>query len=166
LRLSFLPVLLAAGKWGLVHLSNFYLLVGRWLDDRSQGWAELAGGEGVEGAEAPGEFARGQLAVAEERAKKIVGAAWSFTGIAFQTARDEIAVGIQAHLSAWHNMVETLYGVSEPAQAIKAMPALPGMDGLAQGPGAQEILLFEVDGESGRNYGAGRDRLRMLSENL
>jgi hypothetical protein len=34
------------------------VLVGRWLDDRSEGRGELAGGEGVEGAEASSEMER------------------------------------------------------------------------------------------------------------
>lgn len=57
---------------------------------------QLAGSEGVEGAEAAGEFGGGQLAFTEERAEKVVGAALPFPGIAFQTTRDNIAVGIAA----------------------------------------------------------------------
>ena len=63
-----------------------------------QGRDELAGGEGVEGVEAAGEFAFRQLAVAKERAEKIVGAALAFPGVAFQAAGDEVAIRIIAPL--------------------------------------------------------------------
>ena len=43
-----------------------------------KGRAELAGGEGVEGAEAGGEFGRGQAALAVEAAEKIVGGPFPF----------------------------------------------------------------------------------------
>src|SRR6267142_3178229 len=59
-----------------------------------QGRAELAGGEGVEGAEAGGEFGGGQAALTVEAAEKIVGGLFSFLGVAFHAARDQIAVGI------------------------------------------------------------------------
>jgi hypothetical protein len=40
--------------------------------------AELAGGEGVEGAEARGKFGGGQAALAVERTEKILGGAFPF----------------------------------------------------------------------------------------
>jgi hypothetical protein len=136
LRLSFLPVLLAAGKggvWSTFPISNFYLLVGRWLDDRSQGRAELAGGEGVEGAEAAGEFASGQLAVAEERAEKILGGAGALFRIAIPAAGDEVAVGIVAGPYARDDVIETPRQAGEAAQTIEAAPSLSRMEGFAQG---------------------------------
>jgi len=61
-----------------------------------QGRAEVAGGEGVEGAEAFGEVGGGQLTVAEERAEIILGGAGTFPQIAIPAAGDEVAVGIVA----------------------------------------------------------------------
>ena len=90
-------------------ISNFYLLVGRWLGGPRQGRRELAGGEGVEGAEAAGEFASSQLALAEERAEKIFGAAWAFLGVAFPAAGDEVAIRIAARVRAWDDVVDTLH---------------------------------------------------------
>src|SRR6266478_4711203 len=80
---------------GVFPFSNFYFLVGRWLSGRSklrhgretaglktrhynglrQGRRELAGGEGVEGAEAFGQFGGGQAPLAVEPAEKISGGA-------------------------------------------------------------------------------------------
>src|SRR5258706_16485264 len=60
--------------------STFYFLVGRWLSGRSlpagqagQRRRELAGGEGVEGAEAGGGFGIGQAALGVEGAEGISG---------------------------------------------------------------------------------------------
>jgi hypothetical protein len=39
--------------------SNFYFLVDRWLGGRKQGRRELAGGEGIERAEASSKFSGG-----------------------------------------------------------------------------------------------------------
>ena len=55
---------------------------------------ELAGGEVVEGAKASGEFCGVQVALAVEAAEKIIGRLFSFLGIAFYAARDQVAVGI------------------------------------------------------------------------
>src|SRR5712692_3351267 len=67
---------------------------------------ELAGGEGVEGAEAGGEFEGGQAALAVEPAEEIGGGSLPLFRVAFQTAGDEVAVRIAPRLNAWHDMVE------------------------------------------------------------
>jgi hypothetical protein len=64
-------------------ISNFHFLV-------RQGRNELAGREGVQRAKPPGQFASRQLALAEERTKKIVGAAGTFLRVAFPAAGDEV----------------------------------------------------------------------------
>ena len=46
--------------------SNFYFLVDRWLGESRQRRRELAGGEGIQGAEAASEFDGGQAALAVE----------------------------------------------------------------------------------------------------
>jgi hypothetical protein len=62
--------------------------------------AELAGGKGIEGAEAGGEFGGAQTALAVEPAEKVRSRALPLLPIAFQTAGDEIAVGIAPQLDA------------------------------------------------------------------
>jgi hypothetical protein len=63
---------------------------------------ELAGGEGVEGAEAASEFGIAQPALTVKPSQKVDGGAFSFLGIAFQTTRDQVPVGIAAELDAGH----------------------------------------------------------------
>jgi len=106
---------------------------------------ELAGGEGVEGAEAAGEFASGQLAFAEERAKEIFGAAWAFLGVAILAAGDEVAVRVVTRMRAGDDVVETLHRRGEKAQTIETTPGFARMDGVAQAIGTEEVLVFEVD---------------------
>jgi hypothetical protein len=55
---------------------------------------EFARSQRVKRTEAAGEFASGQLALPEERAEKITGAAWTFLGVTFPAAGDEVAVRI------------------------------------------------------------------------
>src|SRR6266852_8897060 len=100
------------------------LLVGRWLGDRSYGRAELAGGEGVEGAEAGGEFGGGQAAFSVKAAEKIVGGFFSFLRVAFHAARDQVAVRIAAQANLRHDVVEALHCRGGLAHAIEAMAAL------------------------------------------
>src|SRR5713226_5531386 len=94
-------------------LSLFYFLVCRWLGGRSlptgqagQRRGELAGGEGVEGAEAISEFGVAQAALTVKPPQKVDGGAFSFLGIAFQATRDQVAVGIAAELDAGHDVVK------------------------------------------------------------
>src|SRR5260370_10321455 len=110
-----------------------------------RGRGEVGGGEGVEGAEAASEFAFGQLAFAEERAEKVLGAARAFLGVAFPAAGDEVAIGIFARLCAWDDVVKTLHLRGEQTQTIETTPGLARMDGVTEGVDAQEVLLFEVD---------------------
>jgi hypothetical protein len=136
------------------------------FDDRRQGRDELAGGKGVEGAEAAGQLGGGQLALTEERAKKIVGAAWALLCVAVPAAGNEVAVRIAARLRARQDVVDTLHPRRDLAQTIETTPGLPRMDGLAQNFAVQEVLLFEVDPGNGRDCVAGRDLLRKASGNL
>jgi hypothetical protein len=62
--------------------------------DLRKGRAELAGGEGVEGAETGGEFGGGEVALAVEAAEKIGGGGFPFLGVAFHATGDQVAVGI------------------------------------------------------------------------
>src|SRR5947209_20098083 len=108
------------------------LLVGRWLGDRNYGRAKLARGEGVEGAEADGEFGGGQAALAVEAAEKIVGGLFPFLDVAFHTAGDQVAVGIAPQPRLRHEVVQALHRRRGPAQTVKALAALARVDGLSQ----------------------------------
>jgi hypothetical protein len=74
--------------------------LGRWLGGRRQRRRELARGEGVEGAEAGGEFDVGEAAFAVEPAEKIASRAIAFLGVALETAGDKVAVGIASQEDA------------------------------------------------------------------
>jgi len=74
---------------------------------RKQRRAELAGGEGVEGAEAGGEFGGGQAALAVEAAEKI-GGGFPFLGVAFHAAGDQVAVGTAPRPRLRHDVVQAL----------------------------------------------------------
>src|SRR5882672_1798205 len=100
------------------------LLVGRWLGDRSYGRAKLARGEGVEGAEAGGEFGGGEAALAVEAAEKIGGGRFPFLGVAFHTAGDQVAVGIAPRPGLRHDVVQALDRRRGVAQAVEALVAL------------------------------------------
>src|SRR5712691_742000 len=112
-----------------------------WLDWRD----ELAGGEVVQGAEAAGDLVVAQAVLAIERSEKLFGGAFPLLRVAIQAARDEVTVGVAAGLRARHNVVDAPPFTSDGAQTIKAAALLAGVDGLAQGPRSQEILLLEVD---------------------
>ncbi len=73
-----------------------------------EGRTEFAGGEGVEGAEAGGQFGGGQAALAVEAAEKIVGGLFSFLGVAFHATRDQVAVGIAPQTRLRHDVVQAL----------------------------------------------------------
>jgi hypothetical protein len=140
-------------------ISNFHFLV-------RQGRDQLAGREGVQRPKPPGEFASRQLALAEERPEKIVGAAGTFLRVAVPAAGDEITVRIVARLRARHDVVDTLHPRRELAQTIETTPALPRMDGMAQNFGVKEVLLLEVDPGNGRDCVVGRGLPSEASENL
>jgi len=70
---------------------------------------ELAGGEGVEGAEAGGEFGVGEAAVAEEPAEEVFGGGLPLFRVAITTAGNEVAVGIAPRLGLRDDMVDGPY---------------------------------------------------------
>lgn len=111
-----------------------------------QGRGKVAGGEGVESAKAVGEFTIGQLALAEERAEKIVGTALPLLRIAFAAGRDKVAVGIAPGLRKRYDVVETLHVWGEVAETIETTAGFARMDAVAQEIRAQEVLVFQVAG--------------------
>ena len=133
-------------KWGPAHAAG--------IVNGGDRWAELAGDEGVESAKAVGEFGVTQPALAVKPAQKIEGGAFSFLGIAFQTAGNQVAGGIAAELGERHDVVKAPGLGRKLTQTIKATAMFPSMDGPSEGRGLQEILPLGVDGgEKG-----GRDR--------
>jgi hypothetical protein len=95
------------------------------------GRGELAGGEGVEGAETGVEFGGSQAALAVEPAEKTGGGTLAFERIAFETAGNQVAVGVVPGLDAGHDVVEALNARVGAAQTIKTMAAFAEVDGLA-----------------------------------
>src|SRR6266849_3849035 len=78
----------------------------------------------VEGPEAAGEFAGVQAALAVQPAKKIVRWLFSFLRVAFDAARNQVAVGIAPQLHPRHDVVQALDRRRGPPQTVKALAAL------------------------------------------
>ncbi len=110
------------------------------------GRGELAGSEGVEGAETGVEFGDGEAALAVEPAEKIGGGTLAFERITFETRGNQVAIGVAPRLDAGHDVVEALDSRVGAAQTIKTMAAFAKVDGLAQGPGLEEVKVFQVGG--------------------
>jgi hypothetical protein len=115
-----------------------------WLGGRGQRGRELAGGEGVEGTQALGEFGGGQAAFAVEPAEKISGGAIPFLRVALQTAGDETAIRIAPEEDARDNVIEAANQRRKPSQAIETASAFSNMYGAPQSPRLQGVRL-EVD---------------------
>jgi hypothetical protein len=112
--------------------------------NRSNGRAELACGEGIDGAETRGKLDGGEAAFAKEPAQKIRGRFVPFLRIAFQAAGDEIPIAVLSQRSLRHDMVQASHLACEAAEAVKAPAVLTLVDRLAKGLGLQEIGLLEV----------------------
>ena len=72
------------------------------------GRGELAGGEGVEGAETGVELGGGDAALAVQPAKKIGGGTLSFERIAFEAGGNQVAIGVAPRPDTGHDVVEAL----------------------------------------------------------
>ncbi len=119
---------------------------------------ELAGSEGVEGAETGVEFGDGEAALAVEPAEKIGGGTLAFERIAFETRGNQVAIGVVSRPDAGHDVVEAVDAGVSAAQTIKTVAAFAEVDGLAQGAGLEEVEFFEVGGL--RGAGANGDSAR------
>src|SRR6266852_5007955 len=108
--------------------------------------AELAGGEVFRGAEASVEFGGRQAPQAVDSAEKIPGRTVALARVAFETAGNQVAVGIASEPRAWHDVVEALHVSGSAAEAVKASAAFAIVNGFAERPGFQEIRGFEVRG--------------------
>src|SRR6266849_1355339 len=108
--------------------------------------AELAGGEIFHGAQARVELGRRQAPQAIENTQKIRYRTVAFARVAFETAGNQVAVGIASEAHAWHDVVEALHVSGSAAEAVKASAAFAIVNGFAERPGFQEIRGFEVRG--------------------
>jgi len=126
--------------WGLPLLlfliSIFYL----------HGGPQLACGESLQGAEARVELLRRQAPLTVERAQKIADRTVGFARVAFNTAGNQVAVGIAPEAYAGHDVVEALQFTGSPAKAVKASAAFAIVNGFAERPGFPEIFGFERRG--------------------
>ncbi len=106
--------------------------------------AEVAGGEIVERLETANQLGAGYTALTVERAQKIGGGALALAGVAFEAARDQVAVGVGTELGAGYDVVEALHLRADAAQAVKADASFAGVDGLAKLGGSHKIGFLEV----------------------
>jgi len=108
------PTLFGSGirrvKWGAAHAAG--------IDNGGDRRTEFAGGEGVEGAEAVGEFGGGQAALAVEPAEKILSEAVSFQRVALETTRDEVAVGIANCIPQWKPFARDIFALRGSHESI------------------------------------------------
>src|SRR6266849_4488685 len=134
---------------GKVEGTAFRLLPGIFDAVPLHGWgrrAELACGEIFQGAEASVEFGGRQAALAVESAQKIRDRTVALARVAFDTAGNQVAVGIASEAHAWDDVVEALHVRRSAAKAVKAGPAFAIVNGFAERPGFQEIRGFEGRG--------------------
>jgi hypothetical protein len=110
------------------------------------GRGELAGSEGVEGAETGVELGGGDAALAVEPAEEIGGGTFAFERIAFEAGGNQVAIRVVPRLDAGHDVIEALDAGVGAAQTIKTMAAFAEVDGLAQGARLEEVELFQVGG--------------------
>ncbi len=130
------------------------------------GRGELAGSEGVEGAETGVEFGDGQAALAVEPAEKIGGGTLAFERIAFEAGGNQVAIGVAPGPDAGHDVVEALDAGVGAAQTIKTMAAFAEVDGLAEGAGLEEVECFQIGGLRLAGGAAGGDGTGAKAANL
>ncbi len=112
--------------------------------------AELSCGEIFQGAEASVEFGGRQAPQAVEGAQKIPGRTVALARVAFETAGNQVAVGIASEAHAWHDVIEALHVGGSAAEAVKASAAFAIVNGFAERPGFQEIRGLK--GRGGRLF--------------
>jgi hypothetical protein len=110
------------------------------------GRGELAGGEGVEGAETGVEFGGGDATFTVEPAEEMGGGTLAFERIAFEAGGNQVAIGVAPGADAGHDVVEALDAGVGAAQTIKTMTAFAEVDGLAQGAGLEEVEILQTGG--------------------
>ena len=93
-------------------------------------------------------------ALAVEPAEEIRGGAVPLFRVAFQTAGDEVGVGIAPQLDARHDMVEGAHEGGKVAQTVKAEAHTRASGWPAESLGFHEIRLLEAGSEGQRGRGA------------
>lgn len=126
------------------------------LAGRGQGWRELAGGEGVKGAEALGKFGGGQAAHAVEAAEIIRSRNPGFAHVAVEAAGDQIAIAARPVADLGHDVVQAELRPGDVPKAVKASPALAAMNRVAQVLLGGEIQRLQIDFGAGAVETAGR----------
>ena len=101
--------------------------------------AELACGEIFQGEEAP---------LAVESAEKIPGRTVALARVTFDTAGNQVAVGMASEAGAWDDVVEALHMGGGAAEAVKADAAFAIVNSFPERPSFQEIRGLE--GRGGR----------------
>src|SRR5260370_1473650 len=109
-------------------------------------WAELVCGEIFQGAKASVEFGGREAPQAVERTQKIPGWPVALARVAFETAGNQVAVGIASEAHAWHNVVEAVHVSGSAAETVKARAAFTIVNGFAGRPGFQESGGLEGGG--------------------
>src|SRR5258708_10163189 len=99
---------------------------------RRKARAEVAGGEGIQGAEAGGKLDVGQAALAVERPEKIRGGGIALLDGACLTAGNQIAARAVAQLSTWDHMIQAAGCRGKAGPAIKTTARVAGLNGPAQ----------------------------------
>src|SRR6266571_5128024 len=107
---------------------------------------EFACGEIFQGAKTAVEFGGREAPQAVESAQKIRDRTVALARVAFDTAGNQVAVGIASQAHAWHDVVEALHVSGSAAKAVKAGAAFAIVNGFAERPGFQEIRGFESRG--------------------
>src|SRR5947207_1334660 len=137
------PSLRVLQGWGLSLLpflvSNFYFPISIFY---LQAGAEFACGDILQGAQARVEFSRGEAPLAVERAQKVRSSTVALARVAFETAGNQVAVGIAAEAHAWHDVVQAPHVSGSAAKAVKARATFAIVNGFAELPGFQEIRAF------------------------
>ena len=105
--------------------------------------AEFAGAEGFEGAEAGGEYRGGETAFAKEAAEEVGSRLVGFAHVAFDTAGDEVAIGVAAEMHLRHDVIQALVALFQATQAVEAGVAFTGIDGVAQGRRGEEVEFVD-----------------------
>src|SRR5262249_37798460 len=105
---------------------------------------KVAGGEGIQSTHPLGKFGSGEAAFAIQAAEEILRRPLAFLSIAVHAGGNQVAVRIAPRLRAGHHMVEAPHGSREPAQTVKASPALPRVDGLAERLGLHKVDVLKA----------------------
>jgi len=94
--------------------------------------------------ETANQLGAGYTALTIEGAQKVRGGALAFAGVAFATARDQVAVRVGTEQGAGYDVIEALHLRADAAETVKADAPFAGMDGLAELGGAHKIDFLEV----------------------